>query len=109
MAYTPRQADLIWLDFSPQTGHEQKGRRPALVVSNDFFNQRTGLILVCPVTSARHDYPLHVPLDDTGGIKGYVMVEQVRSVDYEARHAVQAGQAGADVMAEVLARLEACL
>jgi mRNA-degrading endonuclease toxin of MazEF toxin-antitoxin module len=59
-AHIPAKGDLIALTFDPQAGHEQKGRRPALVISNDLFNQRTGLAIVCPITNTRRDFPFHV-------------------------------------------------
>jgi len=73
----PAQGDLIWLNFTPQAGHEQMGKRPALVISNDFFNKQTGLAVVCPVTFTRRNYPLHVKVGSTGKITGCVMVEQL--------------------------------
>lgn len=107
--YTPRKGDLVALTFDPQAGHEQRGRRPALVVSNDLFNRHTGLCVVCPVTSARRDFPFHVPLPDDCGVRGVAMVEQVKSVDFRARGAKRIGVAPDGVMDEVLALLDACL
>lgn len=109
MSYIPNQGDIIWLDFSPQSGHEQKGRRPALVISNYFFNRQTGLSMVCPITSARRNYPLHVQLDCCKEITGYVMVEQVKSIDYQSRNAGFAEKATEALLNEVLAILNACL
>lgn len=107
--YIPRQGDYIHLTFDPQSGHEQQGRRPALVVSNDTFNKHTGLAMVCPLTNTKRDYPFHVPVGDGQGVTGYVMVEQVKSLDYRARRASKAGAASREVLDEVLALLEACL
>lgn len=109
VAYVPRKGDLVALTFDPQAGHEQRGRRPALVVSNDLFNRHTGLCVVCPVTSARRDFPFHVPLPEGCEVQGVAMVEQVKSVDYRARRAKRIGAAPAAVMDEVLALLDACL
>lgn len=109
MAYTPRKGDLVALTFDPQAGHERRGRRPALVVSNDLFNLRTGFCVTCPVTSARRDYPFHVPLPEECGVEGVVMVEQVKSVDFRAHRAKRIGPAPAAVVDEVLALLDACL
>jgi mRNA interferase MazF len=108
-AFVPRKGDLIALSFDPQSGHEQSGRRPALVVSNDLFNQHTGLCIACPVTSTRRDFPFHVPLPDDGKVTGFVMVEQVKSIDYRARRAKRIGQAPAQVLDEVLSILDACI
>lgn len=92
-----------------QSGHEQRGRRPALVVSNDLFNKHTGLCIACPVTSARRDYPFHVALPDGGDVTGVVMVEQVKSIDYRARKVKRIGRAPDAVLDEALALLDACL
>ena len=108
-AYTPAKGDLIALSFDPQSGHEQRGRRPALVVSNDLFNRHTGLCIACPVTNARRDFPFHVALPEGQDVTGSVMVEQVKSVDYRARGARRIGRAPEPVLDEVLSLLDACL
>lgn len=105
----PRKGDFVALTFDPQTGHEQRGRRPALVVSDDLFNRHTGLCIACPVTSARRDYPFHVALPDGGGVTGVVMVEQVKSIDYRARRVKRIGPAPGHVLDEALSLLDACL
>lgn len=109
MGYIPNQGDIIWLDFTPQSGHEQMGRRPALVISNYFFNRQTELSLVCPITSTRRKYPLHVSIDRCKAISGFVMVEQVKSVDYQSRNAGFAEKAPEALLNEVLSILQACL
>ena len=63
MLYKPKQGDIIFLDFNPQIGHEQKGRHPALVVSNEQFNIRTNLVMVCPITNSISGFPMHIKLD----------------------------------------------
>ncbi|MEW6243088.1 MAG: type II toxin-antitoxin system PemK/MazF family toxin [Bacillota bacterium] len=108
MSYTPAQGDIIWLNFTPQSGHEQAGKRPALVISNDFFNKQTGLAVVCPITSTQKNYPLHVKAEGCKKITGYIMVEQVRSVDYASRDARFIEKAPGGILAEVLARHAAC-
>lgn len=107
--YTPRKGDFISLDFDPQAGHEQKGRRPALVISKDLFNASTGLCFVCPVTNTRRDYPFHVEIPQDERMTGVVMTEHVRSVDFSARNAKLIGTAPASVVEQVLAILDACL
>jgi len=107
--YIPRKGDLIALTFDPQSGHEQRGRRPALVVSNDLFNRHTGLCIVCPITSTRRDYPFHVALPDGLEVTGVVMAEQVKSIDFQARAAKRIGHAPEPVLDEVLAVLDACI
>ena len=90
--YIPRKGDLIAISFDPQSGHEQRGRRPALVVSNDLFNRHTGLCLACPVTSTKRDFPFHVAIPAGGGVTGFVLVEQVKSIDFRTRRAKRLGR-----------------
>jgi mRNA interferase MazF len=108
-AYIPAKGDLIALTFDPQSGHEQKGRRPALVISNDLFNQRTGLAIVCPITNRQRDIPFHVALPGGGQVTGFVMVEQVKAIDFRARRARLIQQLSVTVLNEVLSILDACL
>jgi len=108
-AYVPRKGDLIAVTFDPQSGHEQRGRWPALVVSNDLFNQHTGLCIACPVTRSRRGYPFHVPIPEGEKVEGVVMAEQVKSIDYRARDAHKIGRAPDAVLHEVLAILDACI
>ena len=107
--YVPRKGDLIALTFNPQSGHEQRGRRPALVVSNDLFNKHTGLCIACPITSSRRDYPFHVSIPEGQDVTGFVMVEQVKSIDFRSRKARRIGKAPAQVLEETLSILDACL
>ena len=107
--YTPRKGDFVALTFGPQSGHEQKGRRPALVVSDTLFNKRTGLAMVCPVTNTDRNYPLHVPLSEDSTPTGFVMVDQMKSVDHSARRTKFIEKAPAHVLDECLAILDAIL
>jgi len=100
---------LITLSFDPQAGHEQAGRRPALVLSKDLFNRRTGFCVVCPITSTRRDFPLHVPLPPECTVTGWVMIEQAKSVDYRSRNARSIGRAPDEVLDVALATLYACM
>ena len=108
-AFIPKKGDFIALTFNPQSGHEQKGRRPALVVSNTLFNEQTGLAIVCPLTTTDRVYPFHVNVIDNPRIKGFVMTEQVKSVDYHARQAKLIGKASTELLDEVLSILDACI
>lgn len=83
--YVPEQGDIIWFSFDLQTGHEQKGRRPALVLSCYLFNKKTGLAFVAPITNTNRNYPLHIPLTDNNKTQGFVMSEQVKSLDLTQR------------------------
>jgi mRNA interferase MazF len=107
--YVPEKGDFIAVTFDPQSGHEQRGRRPALVVSNTLFNQRTGLAIVCPIINTARDYPFHVAITDNPDVRGFVMVEQVKSIDFRARNAKIIGKALDDVLDEVLSILDACI
>lgn len=108
-AYVPRKGDFVALTFDPQSGHEQRGRRPALVVSNDLFNKATGLCIACPVTNTRRDFPFHVSIPEGEVVTGVVMVEQVKSIDYRARSVKRIGSAPEPVLQEVLSILDACI
>ena len=83
--FIPQKGDFISYFFSGQTGHEQHGRRPALVISNDLFNQQTGMTMVCPITNSDRGYPFHLPIPAGHKIFGTVMVDQMRTIDYQAR------------------------
>jgi len=107
--YVPKKGDYVAVTFDPQSGHEQKGRRPALVVSNNLFNKHTGLAIVCPITTTRRNFPFHVPIPDNPKITGYVMVEQVKSIDFRSRDARRIARASASVLDEVLSILDACI
>ena len=107
--YVPRKGDFIAVTFDPQSGDEQRGRRPALVVSNDLFNKHTGLAIVCPITNTRRDYPFHVAIPANEDVTGFVMVEQVKSIDFRARGAQRIGGAPPPVLQEALSLLDACI
>jgi len=108
-AHVPKKGDFIAVTFDPQSGHEQKGRRPALVVSNTLFNGQTGLAIVCPLTKTDWGYPFHVAIADNPKVKGFVMVEQVKSIDFRARQAKLVGKASDHLLDEVLSILDACI
>jgi mRNA interferase MazF len=107
--YIPQKGDFIAVSFDPQSGHEQKGRRPALVVSNNLFNEHTGFAFVCPLTNTDRRFPFHVPVVDDPKFTGFVMVEQMKSIDFRARSAKRIGRASDSLLAEVLSLLDACI
>ncbi len=107
--YIPRQGDIIAVSFDPQSGHEQKGRRPAFVVSKDLFNRSTGMAIVCPVTNTKRDYPFHVPIPKNSKLTGFVMVEQVKSVDFRSRRAKCIEHGKDELLSEVLSILDTCI
>lgn len=108
-AYVPDKGDYIAVTFDPQSGHEQKGRRPALVVSNRLFNKHTGLAIVCPITNTQRGFPFHVAVEGNAHLAGFIMVEQVKSIDYHARRARRISHASDGVIEEVLSLLDACI
>jgi mRNA interferase MazF len=108
-AYVPKQGDIIAITFDPQAGHEQKGRRPALVVSKDLFNSSTGLAIVCPITNTDRGFPFHVPIPEVSKFTGFVMVEQVKSVDFRARLVRRIERRNDELLSEVLSILDACI
>ncbi|MDP2183238.1 MAG: type II toxin-antitoxin system PemK/MazF family toxin [Actinomycetota bacterium] len=107
--YIPCKGDFVALTFDPQSGHEQRGRRPALVVSNDLFNKHTGLCIACPITNTVRDFPFHVSIPAGEEVTGVVMVEQVKSIDFRSRSAKRIGSAPTAVLEEVLSILDACI
>ena len=107
--YVPKQGDFVVVSFDPQSGHEQKGRRPALVVSSTLFNRHTGLAMLCPITNTRRAFPLHVAVPAGSKLTGFIMVEQIKSVDYASRKVKFVEKAPRAVLDEVLAILDACI
>ena len=107
--YIPQKGDFIVLTFDPQSGHEQKGRRPALVVSNTLFNKKTGLAFVCPITNTNRKIPLHVTIEENDSLTGVVMVDQMKSVDYKSRKAKFIESASLVTLNEVLSILDAII
>jgi len=107
--YIPRQGDIITITFDPQSGHEQRGRRPTLVVSKGLFNRSTGLVIVCPLTNTERGFPFHVPVPESSGLTGFIMVEQVKSVDFRTRRAKRIEHASDELLANVLSILDACI
>lgn len=98
-----KQGDIIKLNFNPQAGHEQAGYRPAVVISNDFFNAKTNLTIVCPITNTNRPFPLHVSLDERTTTTGTILCEQLRAVDLEQRPYNQIEQLPEDLLNEVIA------
>lgn len=105
----PLQGDFVTITFDPQAGHEQQGRRPAFVVSVSGFNRATGLAICCPITNADRKTPFHVGVPAGSGLTGFVMCEQMKSVDYRARYLKRIGAAPKEFLDEVLAVIDACI
>lgn len=101
-SYVPQRGDLVWLSFDPQAGHEQAGRRPAVVLSPGSYNAKTHLAVCCPITSQAKGYPFEVPLPDGFAIRGVVLSDQLKSLDWHAREAEFIASLPAPVLLEVL-------
>lgn len=85
--YVPDRGDVVWLAFNPQMGHEQRGRRPALVLSPLAYNRKVGLMLCCPLTNQIKGYPYEVNIPDGLPVSGTVLADQIKSLDWRAREA----------------------
>jgi mRNA interferase MazF len=104
----PDRGDFVWLDFQPQAGHEQAGRRPALVLSHHAYNAKIGLAVCCPVTSPAKGYPFEVPVR-TAGLSGVVLADQVKNLDWRVRRAEFIAAASGEVLSEVIAKVRAII
>jgi len=108
-AYIPKQGDLVTLDFDPQSGHEQRGRRPALVISKEAFSKSTGMAICCPITNTDRKVPLHVRVTDRCSLTGFVMCDQTKSLGFQTRRMKFIEGAPRDLLDDVLAILDAVL
>ena len=106
-AWIPKQGDLVALDFDPQAGSEQKGRRPALVVSKEAFNKGTGMAICCPITNTDRRMPFHVSIAGRTSLTGFMMCEQVKSLDFRSRGMKLIEQVPRDVLEDVLSIIDA--
>jgi mRNA interferase MazF len=84
VGYIPKKGDFVIVNFNPQSGHEQQSRRPAIVISADKFNEKLGLAIVCLITNTDRNIPFHIKVD-SDKLTGFVMTEQVKSIDFKAR------------------------
>jgi len=107
--YVPDAGDLIWLDFTPQAGREQSGRRPAVVLSPRSYNEKTSLAVVCPVTSHAKGYPFEVPVPSSQSIKGVILSDHLKSLNWRQRKAQKAGRIPGSLLAQVRDRIAALL
>ena len=105
MAYVPERGDLVWLTFNPQAGHEQAGRRPAVVLSPAVYNGKVGLAVFCPVTSQVKGYPFEVMLPDGLPISGVVLADQVKNLDWKVRQVEKISALPPEVTGKILQRL----
>ena len=104
--YFPDRGDVAWLQFNPQAGHEQAGKRPALVLSPKEYNQKTGLALFCPITSKVKGYPFEVKLPEGLPVEGVVLADQIKNLDWISRSAQFACEIPVEIMQEVILKME---
>jgi mRNA interferase MazF len=109
MAYVPEQGHAIWLTFDPQAGHEQAGRRPAVVLTPASYNRTVGLLLACPVTTQVKGYPFEVALPQDLPLSGCALSDQVRSADWRARQASFICVLPQSTVTEIMAKLSTLL
>lgn len=104
-SYCPKRGDVVWLTFTPQAGHEQAGHRPALILSPEPYNKKVGLALACPITTQVKGYPFEVTIPEGLEVRGVVLADQVKSLDWKARRARLCCTLPAATLAEVLRKL----
>lgn len=109
MAYVPDRGDAVWIDFNPQTGHEQAGRRPALVLSPSSYNRRVRLALFCPITNQVKDYPFEVAITESEVLSGVVLSDQVKSLDWHKRRVGFITKLPTEIVDEVTKKLKTLL
>ena len=106
--YVPERGDIVWLNFSPQSGHEQKGKRPAIVISPKEYNEKTGLGLFCPITSAIKEYPFEVKIANQK-INGVVLSDQIKSLDWKTRKIKLIIEGTSNIVDEVIDKVSVLL
>lgn len=104
--YFPDRGDVVWLQFNPQAGHEQAGKRPALVLSPREYNQKTGLALFCPITSKVKGYPFEVKLPEELLVEGVILADQIKNLDWISRSAQFACKIPVEIIQEVILKIE---
>lgn len=107
--YIPDQGNFVAITFDPQSGHEQKGCRPAFVISKKLFNSSTCMAMVCPMTTTERGFPFHVPVPGNSKLTGFIMVEQSKSVDFRSRRIKLIEHGSDELLADVLSILDACI
>ena len=105
--YNPKQGDIVFLDFSPQSGHEQAGRKPGVVISNEQFFRRTKFAVICPITNTDNKFPLHIPLDDRTKTTGVILAEHMKCLDVVSRNIQFVEKMPDDLLEKTLAYVKA--
>ena len=107
--YVPEQGNFVWIDMNPQTGHEQAGRRPAIILSPAAYNKKVGLAILCPITNQIKGYPFEVLIPSGLNVSGTILSDQVKSFDWKARNMEFIGKAPESITLEVLKKLNTLL
>ena len=107
--YIPQQGDIVYVDLNPTKGHEQGGFRPAIIISNNLFNTKTNMVMACPITSNLKEFPTHYILEDTKKIRGAVLCEHIRSIDYLARNLTFIEKASDNDLLSIMMLTIACI
>ena len=107
--YIPEQGDIVWLTLTAQKGHEQSGRRPAVVLSPSEYNSKVGLAIFCPITSKEKGYPFEVKLPEDCSLQGVILVDQVKSFDWQSRYAEYIGSVSQELLKEISSTLKLLL
>lgn len=103
--YIPERGDVVWITLNPQAGHEQAGRRLAVVLSPSAYNGKVGLAILCPITSSKKGYPFEVMIPEGWAVSGVILADQVKSLDWRARRAEMMCKLPTSTMAEVLEKV----
>jgi mRNA interferase MazF len=103
--YVPRHGDVVWLNFSPQVGHEQSGKRPAIVLSSEIYNKKTGLAIFCPITNQIKGYPFEVNLPDKFPVSGTILADQIKNFDWKKRGVEFIGKLSDQKIMEIIDKL----
>ncbi|NEP43305.1 MAG: mRNA-degrading endonuclease [Okeania sp. SIO2H7] len=104
-SYITERGDVVWIDFMPQVGREQAGRRPAIVISGRGYNGKVGLALVCPITNKTKGYPMEIPIPEDLGVSGVILADQVKSFDWNGRKAELMCKLPSELVDDVIAAL----
>lgn len=107
--YVPERGDAVWITLDPRAGHEQAGRRPALVLSPSAYNGRVGLALLCPITGQAKGYPFEVSIPEGLSVTGVVLADQVKSLDWRVRKASRIGSLPSEVVERVIEKVNVLL
>ena len=107
--YVPKRGDVVWINFNPQAGHEQAGRRPAVVLSSEAYNRKTCLAILCPITNQVKGYPFEVAIPAGLEVIGVILADQVKSMDWRARNATLIGPLPKETVDAILQKVEILL